>query len=165
MEGVLSCFGGVCFGGDLGALAGLLATISYFSPSLEGEICTATTGRSLCSGAGGDLSRVESLHQILVSIITLERNKFIYCINYQKSNNGMAIDPTIDLRSPSPKVGDFLGVRRRSPFPLSGELTLMPLPKDLPAGEHTLKVRAVAAADGDFGGVPDRVITLKSGFT
>ena len=55
---------------------------------------------------------------------------------------------------------DFLGVRRSS-FPLSGELTLMPLPKDLPAGEHTLKESAVAAADGDLGGVPDNVITLK----
>lgn len=70
----------------------------------------------------------------------------------------------IDLRSPSPKVGDFFGVCRWRPsFPLSGELTLIPFPKDLPAGEHTLKESAVAAADGDLGGVRDRVITLKCG--
>ena len=46
-------------------------------------------------------------------------------------------------------------------MPLSGELTLMPLPKDLPAGEHTVKESAVAAAEGDLGGVRDNVITLK----
>ena len=50
--------------------------------------------------------------------------------------------------------------RSSSLLPLSGELTLMPLPNDLPAGEHTLKESAVAAAEGDLGGVPDRVITL-----
>ena len=61
-EGVLNCFEGVFFVGDLlRALAGLLATISYFPPSLEGEIWTATMGRSLCSGAGGDLSSVGSI--------------------------------------------------------------------------------------------------------
>ena len=43
---------------------------------------------------------------------------------------------------------------------MSGEFTLMPLPKDLPAGEHTVKESAVAAADGDLGGVRDNVITL-----
>ena len=55
LEGVLCCFAV-----DLVALAGLLATISYFSPpSLVGEIWTATTGRSVCSVAGGDLNRVD----------------------------------------------------------------------------------------------------------
>ena len=59
-------------------------------------------------------------------------------------------------------MGDFFGVCRVS-FALSGELTLIPFPKDLPAGEQTLKESAVAAADGDLGGVRDRVITLKCG--
>ena len=61
-------------------------------------------------------------------------------------------------------MGDFFGVCRWRPsFAFSGELTLIPFPKDLPAGEHTLKESAVAAADGDLGGVRDRVITLKCG--
>ena len=54
LEGVLCCFAG-----DVIALTGLLATISYFSPpSLVGEIWTATTGRSVCSDAGGDLNQL-----------------------------------------------------------------------------------------------------------
>ena len=65
LEGVLCCFAG-----EVVALAGLLATISYFSPpSLVGEIWTATTGRSLCSDAGGDLNQFADFETIHNKII------------------------------------------------------------------------------------------------
>ena len=54
LEGVLCCFAG-----DVVALAGLLAMIWYFSPpSFVGEIWTATMGRAVCSGTGGDLNQL-----------------------------------------------------------------------------------------------------------